>query len=112
MPRPYPAVRRATAWRTFDARDLRTLDRQMRLGAAPVCPCCQGALEARPETRLERGLPLDAVGYDLECRACRRFRCVVLHTERSLRLVRMRKLAAAVGAAGERRARRMAAVAA
>jgi hypothetical protein len=47
-----------------------------------------------------RFLPLDARGYDLDCRECRRFFCVVRHTARSLRLVRMRRLVAAVRAVG------------
>lgn len=49
---------------------------------------------------MERSLVLDAVGYDLECRGCRRYRPVIEHTERSLRLLRMRRLAAAVRACG------------
>lgn len=77
----------------------------------PACPCCRAALEARPGTRLRRSLPLDATGYDLECRACRRFRLVVHHTERSLRLLRMRRLAAAVRAVGAGRVRKVAAAA-
>jgi hypothetical protein len=56
-------------------------------------------LEARPDTRFRRCLVLDATGYDLDCRGCRRFWCVVQHTPRSLRLIRMRRLVAAVRAA-------------
>lgn len=90
------------AWRSFEHRDTRLVDLQLRDGHRPCCPCCGDLLEARPETRMARYLPLDATGYDLECRDCRRFRSVVRHTLRSLRLVRMRRLAAAVRAVGGR----------
>jgi len=96
------APRRArAAWRSFEPRDGREVDLQLREGSDPCCPCCGELLEARPHTRMARYLPLDASGYDLECRGCRRFRCVVRHTVRSLRLLRMRRLAAAVRAMGE-----------
>jgi hypothetical protein len=96
-----PASRRVrSVWRGFEPRDARLLDLQLRDGRRPCCPCCGELLEARPDTRMARYLPLDATGYDLECRGCRRFRCVVRHTVRSLRLVRMRRLAAAVRAIG------------
>jgi hypothetical protein len=94
--------RARAAWRGFEVRDGREIDRQLREGRDPSCPCCGELLEARPETRMTRYLPLDATGFDLECRDCRRFRCVVRHTFRSLRLVRMRRLVAAVRAAGGR----------
>ena len=86
------------AWRAFAPRDGRRIDAQLRAGSPPVCPCCDGLLESRPGTRLTVHLPLDATGYDLDCRGCRRFWCVVRHTARSLRLLRMRRLAAAVRA--------------
>ncbi len=105
-PTRHPATaspRRApAAWRSFEIRDGREIDRQLRDGRDPCCPCCGELLEARPGTRMTRYLPLDATGFDLECRDCRRFRCVVRHTFRSLRLVRMRRLAAAVRAVGGR----------
>ena len=94
------APRRTLRWRTYDERQSRRIDAQLRAGGHPCCPGCGAALEARPETRVARYLPLDATGYDLECRPCRRFRAVVRHTVRSLRLVRMRRFAAAVVAAG------------
>lgn len=87
-------------WRTFERREGRTIDRQLREAAFPCCPCCGSLLEARPTTRLRRVLPLGATGYDLDCRECRRFWCVVRHTARSLRLLRMRRLVAAVRAVG------------
>ena len=95
-----PARRTRAAWRSFELRDGRDIDRQLRDGRDPGCPLCGELLEARPGSRMARYLPLDATGFDLECRDCRRFRCVVRHTFRSLRLVRMRRLAAAVRAVG------------
>lgn len=94
--------RRASAWRGFDGRSADRIDSQMREGRRPCCPLCRELLEARPVTRMIRHLVLDASGYDLECRTCRRFRSVIKHTARSLRLVRMRRLAAAVRATGIR----------
>jgi hypothetical protein len=69
---------------------------------------CGVFLEARPTTRFRQVVVLDAVGYDLDCRECRRFWCVVHHTARSLRLIRMRRLVAAVRAAGRAPAERWA----
>ena len=92
------APRRTLRWRTYDERQSRRIDAQLRAGGHPCCPECGGELAARPETRMARYLPLDATGYDLECRPCRRFRAMVRHTVRSLKLVRMRRLAAAVAA--------------
>lgn len=83
-------------WRVFSRHDGAVIERQVRMGRMPRCPCCRELLEARPQTRLRYELPLDASGYDLDCRDCRRFWCVVRHTTRSLRLLRMRRLAAAV----------------
>lgn len=99
LPRPAPRTR--APWRAFEARHARRIDSEMREGRSPRCPCCGDPLQAQPGTRMSRYLPLDASGYDLECRGCRRFRCIVRHTLRSLRLVRMRRLVAAVRAAGE-----------
>jgi hypothetical protein len=97
------APRRTTLrWRTYDERQIRRIDAQLRAGGHPCCPGCGAALEARPGTRMARYLPLDASGYDLECRPCRRFRAMVRHTLRSLRLVRMRRFAAAVAASAPR----------
>lgn len=91
---------RPPAWRAFPARDGRAILLQLGDGEPPCCPWCRHVLEARPETRLASALVLDARGYDLDCRGCRRFLTVVRHTPRSLRLVRMRRLAAAVRAMG------------
>jgi len=90
-------------WRAFEARGGRAIDWQLCNGDCPCCPECGAVLEARPDTRLRRWLPLDATGYDLDCRGCRRFWSVVHHTPRSLRLVRMRRFAAAVRAVGQPR---------
>jgi hypothetical protein len=96
-----PGPRRTRlAWRAYEPRHTRIIDRALRAAHDPCCPCCGEILEARPTTRMARSLPLDATGYDLECRGCRRFRAVVRHTDRSLRLVRMRRLVAAVRAVG------------
>jgi len=97
---PLSSRRARPLWRSFEPRDARDIDQQLRDGRDPCCPGCGALLAARPGTRVARYLPLDATGYDLECRGCRRFRCMVRHTARSLRLVRMRRLVAAVRAVG------------
>jgi hypothetical protein len=94
------SARHADSWRSFDTRARRKVDAQIRAGERPCCPHCQTLLEARPTTRVARYLVLDATGYDLECQGCHRFRSIVRHTARSLRFVRMRRLVAAVRAAG------------
>lgn len=96
-----PARRARAPWRAFEPRHTHQIDAQVQDGRTPCCPRCGDPLQAQPGTRMSRYLPLDAVGYDLECRGCRRFRCLVRHTVRSLRLVRMRRLVAAVRASGE-----------
>lgn len=90
---------RCYTWRAFERRDGSYIEAEIeRGGAAPCCPACGAILEARSTTRFARSLPLDARGYDLDCRDCRRFWCVVRHTARSIRLLRMRRLVAAVRA--------------
>lgn len=86
------------SWRVYSRRDGHLIERQLRAGAFARCPGCGEVLEGRPETRLARRLVLDATGYDLDCRDCRRFWVVVRHGPRSLRLIRMRRLVAAVRA--------------
>ncbi|CAN5701548.1 hypothetical protein BH23GEM3_BH23GEM3_19540 [soil metagenome] len=95
-----PARRfRCYTWRAFERRDGCHIEAEIECGgAAPCCPGCGAILEARSTTRFARSLPLDANGYDLDCRGCRRFWCVVRHTSRSIRLLRMRRLVAAVRA--------------
>jgi hypothetical protein len=85
-------------WTSFSSRDGAQIELALRLDSIPPCPCCGDDLELRSRTRLQQTLPCDASGFDVDCRGCRRFWCVVRHTPRSLRLVRMRRLAAAVRA--------------
>lgn len=94
------AYRRPTQrpWRVFGARDGSRIEQAVREGENPCCPGCGGLLEARPGSRVLRDLPLGASAFDLDCRGCRRFWCLVRHTARSLRLIRMRRLVAAVRA--------------
>lgn len=94
------------SWRLFAARLGREVESQIARRSTPHCPCCGEVLEAQPRSRLDRHLPLDARGYDLDCRDCRRFWLVVRHTPRSIRLVRMRRFVAAVRAAGRRQPER------
>jgi hypothetical protein len=74
------------------------VEKALRQGERPLCPGCGDILEAEPGSRVSIHLVLDARAFDLACRACRRFWCCVQHTPRSLRLLRMRRLAAAVRA--------------
>jgi hypothetical protein len=90
---------RAYAWKSFDRRYGRHIEAELCGDGHPCCPYCGLCLEARPSTRCRGVLVLDATGFDLDCRACRRFWSVVRHTPRSLRLLRMRRFMAAVRAA-------------
>jgi hypothetical protein len=90
---------RCFQWRAYGRRAGRRIEAQLRARDVPTCPICEEPLEARPASRLGRCIVLDAGGYDLDCRGCRRFWCVVCHTARSLRLLRMRRFVAAVKAA-------------
>lgn len=89
---------RRLTWRVFPLDEGRRVERQIMRRLTACCPRCSGVLEARPQTRLLRNVPLDATGYDLDCRGCRRFWCIVRHTPRSIRLVRMRRFVAALRA--------------
>lgn len=91
---------RCPTWRCFDRRDGRQIETRLYGDEPPCCPLCGVYLEARPGTRFHTHLVLDASGYDLDCRDCRRFWCVVQHTPRSLHLLRMRRFIAALRAAG------------
>ncbi len=93
---PTPRHRR---WRSYSARAAREIDRALFRAGLPSCPGCGGTLRPRAASRTEQ-LILDAVGYDLECGSCYRFRSIVVHTTRSLRLLRMRRLVAAVKSIG------------
>jgi hypothetical protein len=113
MPRAYlAAARRTPLWRAFAASDCTAIDQGLARGERPCCPGCATTLEARPGTRMAAFLPDGVAGFDLECRWCRRFRCVVRRTGRAEQVQRMRRLAAAVAVAGARPARRRMAVAA
>lgn len=95
----FPRRRR---WRSYSARAAREIDRALYRAGLPPCPGCGGTLHPRAASRAGQ-LILDAVGYDLECGACYRFRSIVVHTTRSLRLLRMRRLVAAVKSVGNGR---------
>ncbi|HEY8469576.1 MAG TPA: hypothetical protein VIL18_08035 [Longimicrobiales bacterium] len=86
----------ALAWRSFDRRDQAAIQAQLSAGAAPHCPRCESLLEARPASRMRASLPAGALAYDLDCRACRLFLPLVRQTPASLRVERLRRLAAAV----------------
>jgi hypothetical protein len=100
MHRIAPRRRSRQTWRCFEPDQARAIERSLERAQPPTCPSCREPLVERADSRLARELPLDATGYDLECRGCHRFLCRILHTPRSLRLLRMRRLAAAVAAAG------------
>jgi hypothetical protein len=102
MPRTAPRRRSRQTWRCFEPDLVRALEDRLERGEAATCPCCTEPLVVRPVSRFAAHLPLDATGYDLECRGCRRFVCRILHTPRSVRLLRMRRLVAAVAAAAPR----------
>jgi hypothetical protein len=101
---PAPTKRRTTArrrrCRAYTRRNAHRIDSEMRDGGRPRCPDCGEALNPRAETRKEEEVVLDAVGFDLDCEDCRRFMCVIIHSSRSLRLLRMRRLVAAICGVG------------
>src|SRR5687768_11330500 len=86
------------SWRMYTARDGRKIERLAQTGQSPTCPCCGGSLEAQPNAFASPCVILDATAYDLVCRSCHRFWCLVKHTPRSMQLMRMRRLVAAVRA--------------
>jgi len=91
-----PVGSAARSWRRFRRPDRERIERQLALRGVARCPCCGGVLVERPETRLAAVLPTGAGGLDLDCRGCRRFHARVRHTTRSLYLLRLQRLAAAV----------------
>ncbi|MBI4408731.1 MAG: hypothetical protein HY561_03425 [Gemmatimonadetes bacterium] len=93
MMRPGP---RRSAWRSFTGRQRRAIQAQLAQRTDARCPCCGELLEARPNTRLRAVLPSGCGGFDLDCRPCRRFHPLILHTPRSLYLARLQRLASAV----------------
>lgn len=98
MPRTDTSASPSLPWQIYSDRDGRKIERTVRSGGAPLCPSCDGALRAEPQSRLSPPLILDATAYDLTCVPCQRFWCVVRETQRSLRLIRMRRLVAAIHA--------------
>lgn len=90
-----PRAQRRT-WRSFGRREARVVRAQLATDRDARCPRCSTPLEARPSTRLKAVLPDGADGYDLDCRQCRQFFPRVRHTDRSLYLLRMQRLAAAI----------------
>lgn len=98
MPRSSTSRPPTLFWRVYSDRDGRKIERILRAGGEPDCPVCAGEMRAEPGSRLCPSLILDATAYDLTCRACNRFWCIVKETHRSLQLIRMRRLAAAVRA--------------
>jgi hypothetical protein len=100
MPAAYSATaRRAPFWRAFSASDCTEIDRHLAEGRAPCCPGCATTLEARAGSRMARWLPEGVRAFDLECRWCRRFRCVARREGAGPRLQGMRRLLAAVQSA-------------
>lgn len=93
---------RQKSWRVYSIRDGSKIDRAVQSDETPLCPICGDLLEAQRGSRLSPCLVLDATAYDLACHSCMKLWCVVRHTERSMQLVRMRRLAAAVRASGQR----------
>ncbi|MBI4545595.1 MAG: hypothetical protein HY703_10390 [Gemmatimonadetes bacterium] len=87
---------KARAWRCFDSRESQAIQTQLGSRGTAVCPRCAGFLEARPTTRMRLVLPHGTAGFDVDCRACRRFYAHVCHTPRSRYLLRMKRLAAAI----------------
>lgn len=87
---------RHRAWRAFSPRERESIVAQLEAGETPCCPRCAAALEQRGHTRLTAVLPGNVDGRDLQCRGCRVFFAWVNHTDRSLYLLRVRRLAAAV----------------
>ena len=86
----------ARGWRRFRPPERERIERQLALRGEARCPRCGGVLVERPNTRLAAVLPTGARGLDLDCRGCRRFHARVRHTPRSLYLLRLQRLAAAV----------------
>ncbi len=91
-----PARPATRTWRRFGRPDRQQIEEQLATHGAARCPCCGGLLLERPNTRLAAILPGGARGLDLDCRTCRRFHARVQHTPRSLYLLRLQRLAAAV----------------
>ncbi|HEX7048946.1 MAG TPA: hypothetical protein VF188_01940 [Longimicrobiales bacterium] len=92
------AGRRFRTWRQFSRRDRGAIHAQLLEGPGRGvrCPRCGRPLAAQPGTRFAAILPGDVAGFDLDCRACHQFHPCIRHTPRSLYLLRLHRLAAAV----------------
>ena len=91
-----PVRSAARTWRRFARREREIIELQLVARGEARCPCCGAALVERPNTRLSAVLPTGARGFDMDCRGCRRFHPRVQHTARSLYVLRLQRLAAAV----------------
>jgi len=87
---------RSRTWSQFSPRDREAIEAQLLHGPGGHCPRCGAPLEVQPTTRLAAVLPGNVHGFDMDCRSCRQFHPHVLHTPRSLYLLRLRRLAAAI----------------
>lgn len=83
-------------WTRFGRRDRYLIEAQLLQGPGGLCPRCSAPLEARPKTRLAAVLPGTVEGFDLDCRDCHQFHPRLFRSPRSLYLLRLRRLAAAV----------------
>ncbi len=83
-------------WRRFARRDRQSIEAQLASRGLARCPICGDPLVERSGTRLVAVLPTGVRGLDLDCRGCRRFHPRVQHTARSLYVLRLQRLAAAV----------------
>lgn len=92
------ASRKTLRWSLFSLRDGERIERCIQAGNAPLCPRCGKLLEARADSRFSPPVMLDATAFDLICHQCQRLWCIIRDTPRTLRLLRMRRLAAAVQA--------------
>lgn len=91
------AVRSASrTWRRFNRQDRDRIELELARSGSARCPCCGAALVEQGSTRLAAVLPSGAQGSDVECRGCRRFHARIRHTPRSLYVLRLQRLAAAV----------------
>jgi hypothetical protein len=86
---------RHRAWLTFRPWDRQEIEAQLARGQDACCPRCGALLEAQPGTRMS-AVMRRVRGFDLDCRACRRFHPVLRHTPESIISLRFRRLAAAV----------------
>jgi hypothetical protein len=87
-------------WNSFSDSEGARIDRSLQRGEPTCCPPCGEILERGPEERLSPCLVLDVITLSLRCVRCRKEWTSVRQANCSLALLRMRRLAAAVRAAG------------